>query len=200
MIKGDLLQGRLVRLVMEDLEVAAREFSRWNRDSEYVRLSNYGPAILYSQVAVKSWLEKQLLKDPPLMHLFHIRTLENDRLVGEIGLESTEYGHRDTYVGISIGDRSDWGRGYGTDAMLIMLRYAFNELNLHRVSLSVFEYNPRAIRSYEKVGFQVEGRQRRLLQREGRRWDVVHMGILQSEWRALQAATDNGIAGKESGE
>jgi RimJ/RimL family protein N-acetyltransferase len=66
--------------------------------------------------------------------------------------------------------------------MKLVLRYAFLELNLRRVTLNVFEYNERAIRSYEKAGFRLEGSQRQAIQREGRRWDMVYMGILREEW------------------
>ena len=84
--------------------------------------------------------------------------------------------------GIGLGERNYWGNGYGTDAMQIMLRYAFRELNLHRVSLDVFEYNPRALHSYEKAGFQIEGRRRKMVQRDGRRYDMIFMGILREAW------------------
>ena len=67
---------------------------------------------------------------------------------------------------------------------MLILRYAFLELNLQRVSLDVFDYNQRAIRSYEKAGFTLEGRQRGVLLREGKRWDLVYMGILREEWLA----------------
>ena len=70
--------------------------------------------------------------------------------------------------------------------MRVILRFAFTELNLHRVSLTVFDYNQRAIRSYEKAGFRMEGRQRGFLKREGQRWDLIYMGILRSEWEATQ--------------
>jgi len=86
-----------------------------------------------------------------------IRTLDGDCLIGEIGLDGIKYTHGDAFVGISLGERDFWGKGYGTDAMRVLLRFAFTELNLRRVSLDVFEYNPRAVRSYEKVGFVVEG-------------------------------------------
>ena len=66
--------------------------------------------------------------------------------------------------------------------MNLTLRYAFTELNLRRVSLDVFEFNERAVRSYEKVGFHMEGRQRQAIIREGRRWDMLFMGILREEW------------------
>jgi RimJ/RimL family protein N-acetyltransferase len=87
-------------------------------------------------------------------------------------------------VGIGIGEAEYRGKGYGTDAMQVILGFAFRELNLHRVSLSVFEYNPRAIRSYEKAGFRHEGRLRAEINRDGRRWDVLMMGILRTEWEA----------------
>ncbi len=89
-------------------------------------------------------------------------------------------------MGIGIGEREYWGNGYGTDAMRAILHFAFTELNLYRVSLNVFEYNPRAIRSYEKAGFVAEGRQRQVLNRDGRRWDVIYMGILHEEWERRQ--------------
>jgi len=67
----------------------------------------------------------------------------------------------------------------------VVLRYGFNELNLRRVTLTVFEYNPRAIRSYEKAGFQHEGRVRQALLRDGKRWDMFYMGILRDDWKKL---------------
>jgi RimJ/RimL family protein N-acetyltransferase len=70
--------------------------------------------------------------------------------------------------------------------MRLVLRFAFGELNLNRLTLDVFEYNPRAIRSYESAGFKHEGRGRGWLKRDGRRWDMVYMGILRSEWEELQ--------------
>jgi RimJ/RimL family protein N-acetyltransferase len=66
--------------------------------------------------------------------------------------------------------------------MKIILRYAFMEVNLQRVTLNVFEYNPRAVRTYEKTGFRHEGRMRQVLNREGKRWDMLFMGILREEW------------------
>jgi RimJ/RimL family protein N-acetyltransferase len=103
-------------------------------------------------------------------------------LIGFIGLFGIEWNHGNAWVGIGLGERDYWGKGYGTDAMCAILDYAFNELNLYRVTLDVFEYNPRAIRSYEKAGFQLEGRVRKMIHRDGRRWDVLVMGVLRDEW------------------
>jgi RimJ/RimL family protein N-acetyltransferase len=183
----DLLHGELVRLTAEDPQTLAQALSRWARDSEYWRLLASDAAYTHSVKSTKDWLEKELEKDSPSFYLFAIRSLEDDRLIGEIGLDGISWSQGDTFVGISIGDRADWGKGYGTDAMRVILRYAFKELNLRRVTLDVFEYNPRAIRSYEKVGFTHEGRARKYLHREGQRYDLLFMGILREEWEARYA-------------
>ena len=170
----DLFKGKLVRLAGIDPEEVSQSFSKWNRDSEYKRLLDTDPPRLHSVKATKDWLEKHFEENQTSTHWFAIRTLEDDRLL--------DWGSRDAFVGIGIGEREFWGRGYGTDAMELILRYAFAELNLRRVSLTVFEFNQRAVRSYEKAGFQLEGRQRQGMQREGRRWDILFMGILREEW------------------
>ena len=183
MLNNDLFRGELVRLVVEDPQKIAEIYSRWLRDSEYWRLMASEAAYTASIRAVKTWIEKDFEKDPPAS-MFLIRTLEDDRLIGDVGLDPVRDGHGDTFLGIGIGEREYWGKGYGSDAMRVILRYAFTELNLHRVSLNVFEYNPRAVRSYEKVGFKHEGRARGVLHRAGRRWDLIFMGILRAEWEA----------------
>jgi len=178
----NLLRGGLVRLSVEDPESLAKLVSQWCADSEYSRLLDWDPARRASAKTIQKWFEKQQENNDS--HIFAIRVLDDDRVVGEIGLDGIRWTHRDCFVGIGLGDRACWGRGYGTDAMKVILRYAFTELNLHRVTLDVFNYNPRAIRSYEKAGFVHEGRQRGMLLREGRRWDVLYMGILKEEWLA----------------
>lgn len=185
-METDLFTGELVRLTMIDPDQIAAAFSRWQRDSEYWRLLASGPSYPNSVRGVKKWLEDDLEKDPPPFYLFMIYTLADNRLIGEIGLDGVLFQHGDTFVGLGLGERADWGKGYGTDAMRVILRYAFQELNLHRVTLDVFEYNPRAIRSYEKAGFKIEGRARQFLHREGRHWDLILMGILREEWEACR--------------
>ena len=179
-MNADLWQGKLVRLAPIDPESYASAGSRWARQSDYWRLMAAEPPMLFSARAVKKWLEKLL--EGSSSHTFNIRTLDGDRLIGDIGLDGIHWIHGDSFVGISIGEKDCWGKGYGTDAMQVMLRYAFTELNLHRVSLTVFDYNPRAIRSYEKAGFVHEGRIRQFLNKEGRRYDMLFMGVLREDW------------------
>lgn len=177
----NLFKGNLVYLAGLEPEEIGKSFAQWNRDSEYVRLLDSDPPRLFSSKAIKEWLEKKL-EEANDMYWFAIRTLEDDRLLGDITLSVINWGSREAFTGIGIGVREFWGKGYGTEAMQLLLRYGFTELNLQRVSLTVFEFNQRALRSYEKAGFRVEGRQRQMIQREGRRWDIIYMGILREEW------------------
>jgi len=181
-----LFQGELVRLAAPNPSADAEVLARWMHDSEYMRLLDLAPARLWSATHLKAEIEKSWEKDAPDEFFFLIRALADDRLIGLIELDGIRWAHGDCWVGIGLGEREYWGKGYGTDAMRVILRYAFAELNLHRVSLSVFEYNSRAVRSYEKAGFAVEGRVRQFLQRDGRRWDMILMGILREEWESRQ--------------
>jgi len=178
----DIFTGKLVRLSALDPDEFSKAFTLWTRDSEFNRLLNTTASGLQSSTAVKRWLEKDLEEASNGFHAFSIRTLVNDELVGGTDLDVVNWNGRNSFVGIFIGARENWGKGYGTDAMNILLRYAFMELNLRRVSLGVFAYNPRAIRSYEKAGFQHEGRLRQALNHEGNRWDIHFMGVLRDEW------------------
>jgi RimJ/RimL family protein N-acetyltransferase len=181
----DVFTGERVRLGAMDSDEFSKAFAVWDRDSEFKRLLQSNAAPLQSSNAIKRWIEKDFEDLPVGVYPFSIRTLADDRLVGGTDIEVVNWNGRDAFVAIFIGDRNDWGKGYGTDAMRILLRYAFMELNLWRVSLGVFEYNPRAIRSYEKAGFRHEGRVRQSLNREGRRWDNLFMSILRDEWLKL---------------
>jgi RimJ/RimL family protein N-acetyltransferase len=188
-MNNHLLHGDLVHLTAENPEVMAGNFARWNQDTGWVRFLDTDPPRLLSEKKWKEWFEKDLEKDVPDELFFAIRTLEDEKLIGFIGLFDLYMHHGDTLVAIALGERENWGKGYGTDAMRIMLCYTFSELNLRRVGLIVFEYNPRAIRSYEKVGFVPEGRIREVMQRDGRRWDFQYMGILREEWLAKESMT-----------
>jgi RimJ/RimL family protein N-acetyltransferase len=184
-MNGSLLVGNLVRLTAEDSRFLAEVYSRWSRDSEYWRLMDSGAPHPFSKRAVERFLQNVLDEDQSHNFPFSVRTLADDRLIGDVGLGGVSWAHGDAFVGIALGERSDWGKGYGTDAMRLILRYAFEELNLRRVTLNVFDYNSRAVRSYEKVGFRHEGCVRQALHREGQRWDVHYMGILREEWHFL---------------
>lgn len=116
---------------------------------------------------------------------FRLRTIEDDRLIGFIVIHSIEWNNRAGMLAMGIGNANDRGKGYGSEALQLILRYAFHELNLNRVGLDVIEYNERGIRAYQKAGFQLEGRVRQAVHRDGKIHDRINMGILWSEWEPL---------------
>ncbi len=177
----DLYHGKLVRLAAESPEFLSQSSIRWDRDTEFHRLVDSDPAQLWSQKKIKEWMEKYMEDDPLDAIRFSIRTLTDDKLIGFLVLRP-DWVHADAWVGIGIGERDYWGKGYGTDAMCLLLQYAFLEANLRRVTLALHSYNLRALKSYEKVGFKVEGVLRGDTLREGNRTDGIHMGILREEW------------------
>lgn len=174
--------GETVRLAVFDYETDAALLARWNQNSEFQQLLDTSPAYLWTPKQIRQFMEK----DSEDQYHFAIRTVADDRIVGFIGLSVSDWVAGNSWVGIGIGERDDWGKGYGTEAMQLLLRYAFAELNLQRVSLTVFGYNPRGLRSYQKCGFQEEGRARQYLRRGGERYDMIYMGVLREDWLARQ--------------
>lgn len=180
----NFFSGKLVRLVAIDPERDSKFLSKWRQNSEYARLLDDFPATLFSSRANQEWMEKHL--DDFLEFEYNIQDIKTQELIGLVDLGGNMRFHQDAFVGIGIGDPEYWGKGYGTEAMAIILRYAFMELNLHRVSLNVFGYNARAIRSYQKNGFVTEGISKNAIERDGQFWDIVWMGILRDEWLRIK--------------
>ncbi len=177
----DLLTGHRTRLTAINADTDAEIIARWSRDSQFWRLVDTVPAFPELAKAVRRDIEEM-----PIDRLsFSIHTLAANRLIGLIGLHTVFWSHREAFMGIEIGERAFWGKGYGTDALRVLLRYAFEEVNLQRVALSVLEGNERAVRSYAKCGFRYEGRQRQAWAYEERRWDEIYMGLLREEWQAM---------------
>jgi RimJ/RimL family protein N-acetyltransferase len=179
---NDIFTGKLVRLSAYDPDELSKALARWNRNSEYSRLLSSSLMPMPSPKSAASWIEKEVLEFSPASYFFSIRTLAEDKLIGDLALDVVDWSGRDAFVGLGIGETEYWGKGYGTDVMNVLLRFAFMEVNLRRVTLTVFEYNSRAIRSYEKAGFRHEGRERKVLNRDGQRYDILFMGILREEW------------------
>jgi UDP-4-amino-4,6-dideoxy-N-acetyl-beta-L-altrosamine N-acetyltransferase len=151
----------------------------WFNDPEVTRtLRHYLPMSLAKE---KAFLEQLTKSETDLALAIVVR--ETDQFIGVTGLHHLNVRHRHVQFGISIGVKALWGKGYGTEATQLLLRHAFQTLNLNRVQLEVYEFNKAAIRCYEKTGFQIEGRLRQTFFAEGRYWDTLMMGILRDEWR-----------------
>lgn len=179
-----LFTGRLVRLAAprpDDHE----SFAHWSENDAYLRIMDNDPARPISAEAHAAW-EAPFLQSPSSF-MFRIRTLADDALIGLVALGDIQWMHQCAMVGIAIGDPEYWGKGYGSDALRLIVRYGFLELNLYRLWLTTIAYNERAVRAFEKVGFRREGAWRQMIHRDGQRFDVLHFGLLRPEWEALPA-------------
>ena len=175
-----IFRGERVRLAAplpEDAEV----FARWTQDDLYLRLLDDDPVRPEAPSRFDAFATGH---DAATSTYFHLRTLDDDRLIGFVVLFNIKWRNQSAEMAIGIGDRMDWGKGYGADALRLILTYAFSELNLHRVGLGVLSYNERAIRAYERAGFVREGVLRQMVQRDGQRFDMYTYGILRDEWLA----------------
>ncbi len=174
MIRGEKVVLRAIEAT--DLE----RMHQWVNDCEVIQfLTMRFPASLAQE---RGWVEAE--RNP--MHQLELasETLEGGVHIGSCGLGPNDGPDRCSGLGIMIGDKEYWGKGYGTDAMLALCGFGFGEMNLHRIYLHVYDHNERGIRCYEKCGFQHEGRLREALFRGGEYHDVLVMGILADEFRA----------------
>ena len=174
--------GELVTLTAVDPEEFGTLYAQWTRDSEFLQLFDSDAPLPRDPKRTHEWLRQEAEKARPGNFEFVIRRRDNAQIIGVTALSHAYSPHRNAWFAIGLGERELWGRGYGSDAMRLVLGFGFRELNLHRVNLNTFDYNPRAIRAYEKIGFVHEGRVRGALRREGRRMDIVFMGLLRAEW------------------
>jgi RimJ/RimL family protein N-acetyltransferase len=177
-----LFNGKLVRLAAPQADDNVH-FAAWTQNDTYLRTMDNDPARPLSAEAHAQW-EQGFISAPDVFH-FRLRTLADDTLIGMVVLGGVQWTNQTAFLGINIGDTAYWGKGYGTDAMRLIVNYGFRELNLHRITSSTISYNIGSIRVHEKVGFQREGVQRQSIQREGQRFDVIHFGLLRDEWAAL---------------
>lgn len=117
---------------------------------------------------------------------FAIETLADDYYIGGCGLNRLDWKNRVVEIGIFIGDKAYWNQGYGTDALKILLRFVFEQLNMNKVSLQVLSFNERAQRVYQRLGFIEEGRLRQERYVDGSYHDMLVMGLLREEYEAVQ--------------
>ena len=110
---------------------------------------------------------------------------EDDRVIGETGLLRMFHAWHTTDISIIIGEKDTWGKGYGTEAILLLLDYAFRCLNFHRVAIGVVGFNERGIRFWEKIGFKKEGIQKDGYYYNHKYHDFFMMSILEDEYREL---------------
>ncbi len=174
-----MFEGKLVRL---------REYRKEDIPQKIVYINN--PEVLrYLESAIPypvtlneelKWFESiSAFKDS---YRFAIEAIEECLYIGDCGINKIDWKNSVASVAIFIGNKSYRGKGCGTEAMRILLSFAFNQININKVRLNVYSFNEPAIKSYERCGFVREGVLRQEIFRDGRYHDIIAMGILRDDY------------------
>jgi RimJ/RimL family protein N-acetyltransferase len=185
-IQTQLFEGEDIRFGPIDHDKDPEIESKWTHDSEFMRMMEVAPARPMSAALVKKQyekLEKQVDENKNLYY-FAIRARADDHLIGRASVQWIEWANGNGFLRLGIGAAEDRRKGYGTQALRMLLRFAFAELNLFRVSAIVPEYNVAAIALLKKFGFVQEICRRKSLERDGKRWDLYVFGLLKDEWQS----------------
>ncbi len=176
-----MIYGERIRLRKNEKEDLPA-FVRWINDPE-VRVG-IGMYLPISHAEEDHWFE-DMLKRPPAERPFCIEIRDGGgwRLIGNTSLFDFDWRCRSAEFGILIGEKDVWNQGYGTQTTRLMLQHGFDTLNLHRITLRVYDNNPRARRAYEKAGYVHEGILRQDEFRDGKYVDVHVMSVLSDEWK-----------------
>lgn len=156
----------------------AEKYVKWMNDFKVTDGLN-GSKNLVTVESEREWIEKNN-KDGNFQ--FAIVKQENDELIGNCSLHNLDLINGRATVGIFIGDKENRGKGYGSEALELLLSYGFNHLNLNNIMLTVYSFNEPAIFCYKKVGFKEIGRRREAYFKNNERYDEIYMDIIRSEF------------------
>ena len=178
-----LYEGRLVRLEPLDHAKDPPIVAHWTNDP-LLRYLLAGVARPFSTEAVRKLLEKVEKQMEETKNLFHftVRLKKDNRLLGLARIFWIDFHNGTGVLSLGIGDDADRQHGYGSDALGLLLRFAFDELNLHRLSVWPAADNPALIHLAQKAGFKEEARRREAAFHAGKYVDVVLLGLLRTEW------------------
>ena len=184
-INNSLFEGDLVRLGPIDHEKDPEIVARWTHDAGFMRMMYTEPMRPLSAWQVKKKLEeleKSIEEDKNLFN-FRIRSKSDDRLIGFAELVWISWTNASGFIRLGIGASEDRRKGFGRETLGLLLRYAFSELNLYRLTAVIPEYNLPALALFKSFGFVEEVRRRQALERDSRRWDLLYYGLLADEWK-----------------
>jgi len=183
-IQTPLFEARDIRLGPIDYDKDPEVESRWTHDGEFMCMMELKPVRPLAPQMVRKQYEKleKEIDEHRNMFYFTIRAREDDRLLGKAIFEWVDWANGNSYLTLGIGSGQDRGKGFGTQALGLLLRFAFAELSLFRVTIVIPEYNQAALALVRKFGFLEEVRRRRAILRDGQEYDLLAFGLLRSEW------------------
>lgn len=156
-------------------------FVKWLNNQEIIK--NMAIFYPFSLAQEEEWFEKTLRDDKQKHFLI---TTNKNKPIGGIGIQGIDWKNRKAHLGLFIGEKNYWNKGYGTNAILTLLKFAFNEMNLNKISLTAFEHHKRAIKCYEKCGFEKGGVLEEEIYKDGKYQNLIAMAILSSKFKNLR--------------
>jgi RimJ/RimL family protein N-acetyltransferase len=185
-IQTQLFEAKDIRFGPIDHEAHPDIESKWTHDAEFMRLMELKPIRPLSPALVKKQYEsiEKDMEENKNLYYFTIRARPDDRLIGKAVIEWIDWPNGNGWLRLGIGAAEDRRKGFGSQALRMLLRFAFAELNLFRVTALVPSYNEGAIKLFQKFGFMEEVRRRKALNRDGELHDLIAYGLLNSEWQA----------------
>jgi RimJ/RimL family protein N-acetyltransferase len=165
-----------------DHEKDAKIVSHWTHDPLYLRGKLTSPVLPLPVAKIKKQfeaIEKQI--ETEKRFYFSVHAKDDDRLIGFGDIYRISWTNQSGMLALGLGDANDRGRGYGKEILKLLLRFAFDELSLYRLSAAISEDNTAALKLFQQAGFVEEVRQRERIHRDGRRWDLIYVGLLQED-------------------
>ena len=153
-------------------------FVKWFNDNEITQYIAWFLPLNYEKE--EKWYSSMLEQQNQINYSI-VLSENQDSLIGNCNIQ-IDWKNRVGMIGIMIGEKEYWGKGYGTEALRMLVKYGFNTLNLNRIELETYAFNTRALKSYNKVGFKQEGLKRNSYFKNGKYIDSIIMGLLKEEW------------------
>jgi len=154
----------------------AEKYTEWLNDMEILKNLQLYTAI----ISLES--EKTFLNNLSKDHNYSIIDLETNELIGNCGFMDIDYINQTAEIGVFIGNKTFWNKGYGVEALSLLIDYGFKALNFNNIMLKVYDYNKGAIKCYEKIGFKYIGKRREALLRDLEKHNIVYMDILKNDF------------------
>jgi len=160
---------------VNDVEI----FTEWVNDMEVLKYFDLYP------LTISLENEREMITNLSKEHNYSIINLETNEMIGNCGFVNVEHINQTAEVGIIIGNKTYWNKGYGTEALSLLIDFGFKALNMHNIMLRVYENNKGAVRCYEKIGFKTMGIRREALHRDLMKQNVIYMDILSKDFYEL---------------
>lgn len=174
LFKGERV--RLRKISNEDVSV----YHKWRNDMEVMHFTN--PSLdVFTYADTENFVES--ITDSHNSKGYMIEEINTDKPIGVTSLINIDYVNQNAECIIDIGDKDYWSKGFGREAFILLVDFAFKELNLHKIYLRVFSFNERAIKLYRNLGFDEEGKLKEQLYRDGNWHDIIFMGLLKRNYK-----------------